>query len=300
MKLIGDSIQYIEERLDEDLTVDDIARHIGISPFYYQKGFTMLCGFTVVEYIRNRRLALAGSEVLDSDRSILEIALKYGYDSPDSFSKAFARFHGSTPSSVRKSRATLKSFAPLKIKVQLEGGYLMDYRMEKKGDFTVIGNGKRFAYGGAKDVIPHFWDEHYASGKGKVVCGEFGICLDEEKGMDSFEYLIADAYRGQEVPEGVYVTVDPRVHLGDLPLQRAHAKRAPRNKRKDLHRMAAQYPGIRNRRWLLHRAVRRPEEIPVGDAGRELLLRDLDSRQEKAIREETKGLPPCQKRREIE
>ena len=84
MKLIGDSIQYIEERLDADLTVDDIARHIGISPFYYQKGFTMLCGFTVVEYIRNRRLALAGSEVLDSDCSILEIALKYGYDSPDS------------------------------------------------------------------------------------------------------------------------------------------------------------------------------------------------------------------------
>ena len=202
MKLIGDSIQYIEERLDEDMTVEDIARHIGISHFYYQKGFTMLCGFTVVEYIRNRRLALAGSEVLDSDRSILEIALKYGYDSPDSFSKAFARFHGSTPSSVRKSRATLKSFAPLKIKVQLEGGYLMDYRMEKKGEFTVIGNGKRFAYEGAKDAIPHFWDEHYASGKGKVVCGEFGICLDEEKGTDSFEYLIADAYRGQEVPEG--------------------------------------------------------------------------------------------------
>ena len=202
MKLIGDSIQYIEERLDEDLTVDDIACHIGISPFYYQNGSTTLCGFTVVEYIRNRRLALARSEVLDSDRSILEIALKYGYDSPDSFSKAFARFHGSTPSSIRKSRATLKSFAPLKIKVQLEGGYLMDYRMEKKGDFTVIGNGKRFAYGDAKDAIPHFWDEHYASGKGKVVCGEYGICLDEEKGTDSFEYLIADVYHGQEVPEG--------------------------------------------------------------------------------------------------
>ena len=81
MKLIGDSIQYIENHLLDDISVEDIARHIGISSFYYQKGFSMLCGFTVTEYIRNRRLALAGNEIIGTDHTIIDIALKYGYDS---------------------------------------------------------------------------------------------------------------------------------------------------------------------------------------------------------------------------
>ena len=119
MKVIGDSIQYIEDHISDELFVDDIAKHIGISSFYYQKGFSMLCGFTVTEYIRNRRLALARNEIIGTDQKIIEIAMKYGYDSPDSFTKAFTRFHGSTPTAVRKDNAVLKSFAPLKIKVLL-------------------------------------------------------------------------------------------------------------------------------------------------------------------------------------
>lgn len=92
MKVIGDSIQYIEDHISDELFVDDIAKHIGISSFYYQKGFSMLCGFTVTEYIRNRRLALAGNEIIGTDQKIIEIAMKYGYDSPDSFTKAFTDF----------------------------------------------------------------------------------------------------------------------------------------------------------------------------------------------------------------
>lgn len=137
MKLIGDSIQYIENHLLDDISVEDIAKHIGISSFYYQKGFSMLCGFTVAEYIRNRRLALAGNEIIGTDHPVIDIALKYGYDSPDSFTKAFTRFHGSTPTAVRKDNVMLKSFAPLKIKVYLEGGYLMDYRIEKRASLPL-------------------------------------------------------------------------------------------------------------------------------------------------------------------
>ena len=161
-KVIGDSIQYIENHMSDELSVDDIAKHIGISSFYYQMGFSMLCGFTVTEYIRNRRLALAGNEIIGTDQKIIEIAMKYGYDSPDSFTKAFTRFHGSTPTAVRKDNAVLKSFAPLKIKVLLEGGYLMNYRIEKKEEFTVIANAKTFAYENAKEIIPQFWHEYYA------------------------------------------------------------------------------------------------------------------------------------------
>jgi len=94
---IGDAIRYIEENITKDLTVEEIAKRAMVSPFYFQKGFAMLCGFTVAEYIRRRRLTLAGSELVSTDAKIIDIALKYGYDSPDSFTKAFTRFHGVTP-----------------------------------------------------------------------------------------------------------------------------------------------------------------------------------------------------------
>lgn len=89
MAVIGDSIQYIEEHITEDLSPKSIAKSMNLSPFYFQKGFAMLCGFTVSEYIRNRRLALAGNDLLVTDEKVIDIALKYGYDSPDSFTKAF-------------------------------------------------------------------------------------------------------------------------------------------------------------------------------------------------------------------
>ena len=76
MAIIGDSIQYIEEHITEEISVNSIAKHVNVSPFYFQKGFAMLCGFTVAEYIRHRRLALAGNDLLATDEKIIDIALK--------------------------------------------------------------------------------------------------------------------------------------------------------------------------------------------------------------------------------
>lgn len=121
MEAISKAIQYIEEHITEDLSVEMIAEHVNISSFYFQKGFAMLCGFTISEYIRNRRLALAGNDLAAGEEKIINIALKYGYDSPDSFTRAFTRFHGVTPTIARKEQVMLKTFAPLKIKLSLEG-----------------------------------------------------------------------------------------------------------------------------------------------------------------------------------
>lgn len=217
MSIIGNSIQYIEEHITENITVDGIAKAVNVSPFYFQKGFAMLCGYTVGEYIRNRRLTLAGNDLLVSQENIIDIALKYGYDSPDSFTKAFTRFHGTSPSAVRKNKVLLKSFAPLKLKFSLEGGYLMDYKIVRKEAFTVLANSKVFPYEGAKENVPQFWQEHFASGKGSVVCGEFGINIDESMGQESFEYMIADTYDSQkEIPEGFVTKTIPAFTSKDL------------------------------------------------------------------------------------
>ena len=84
-KIIEDAINFIEENITEDLTVGRIAEEVNISAFYFQKGFSMLCGYTVGEYIRMRRLSLAGEELVSSDIKVIDLAVKYGYDSADSF-----------------------------------------------------------------------------------------------------------------------------------------------------------------------------------------------------------------------
>lgn len=207
---IGKAISYIEENITEDLSVEKVAAQVNISPFYFQRGFAMLCGFTLAEYIRSRRLALAGNELAFGGAKVIDVAVKYGYDSPDSFAKAFTRFHGITPSQAGKEHVMLKSFAPLKLKLSLEGGYLMDYKITKKEAFTVIANARTFAYEGAKETIPQFWQEHYRQGKGETVMGMYGINMDEDMGHSTFEYLIADPYDPvREIPEGFVVRTIP-------------------------------------------------------------------------------------------
>lgn len=207
---ISKAIEYIENNITEDIFVEDIAKHVNISAFYFQKGFTLLCGYTITEYIRKRRLALAAGELMVDSTKVIDVAMKYGYDSPDSFTKAFSRFHGVTPSMVQKNSTMIKSFAPLKIKLSLEGGYIMEYRLTKKDNFTVVGVTKKFSYDGAKEVIPKFWEEHYKKGNGKYVCGMFGINIDESMGNSEFEYMIADAYNpSMDVPEGFITKTIP-------------------------------------------------------------------------------------------
>ncbi len=135
---ISRAIEYIESNLTNDITIQDIADYSYTSSFYFQKGFAMLCGYSISEYIRNRKLSLAGYELLNTNNKIIDIALKYGYDSPDSFTKAFTRFHGSTPTAVRNG-AKIKEFTPLKINLILKGGNTMEYKIEGKRHLKLLG-----------------------------------------------------------------------------------------------------------------------------------------------------------------
>lgn len=207
---ITKAINYIEENLTEDLAVDAIADHACLSTFYFQKGFAMLCGFTVGEYIRKRRLSLAGQDLLYTDHKIIEIALKYGYDSPDSFAKAFIRFHKVTPSAVRRDGAMIKTFVPLKVNLLLKGGYTMDYKIVKKDAFKVVGVSKVFKYENATKEVPKFWDEFFQKEMNESVCGLYGINMDKEMAGNEFEYMIADNYdENKEVPAGCITKVIP-------------------------------------------------------------------------------------------
>ena len=125
---IQNAIDYIENHLTETIDYDIVAVQSFSSTYHFQRIFSILCGFTVGEYIRNRRLSLAGSELATTDIKVIDVAVKYGYESPDSFAKAFQKFHGITPSSARMNGSKLKSFSRLVLKISLEGGKLINYR----------------------------------------------------------------------------------------------------------------------------------------------------------------------------
>ena len=183
--------------------MEEIARAATLSPFYFQRGFAMLCGMSVGEYIRKRRLSQAGLAVLASDRPIIDIALDAGYDSPDGFTKAFTRFHGITPTALRKNGGTVVSFAPLVIKLSLEGGRNMEYRIEKKDAFTVLCRAETFSYEEGPTKVPAFWQEHFATGGGATVRGLYGINIDVAMSGETFDYLIADPYDpAVAIPDG--------------------------------------------------------------------------------------------------
>ena len=116
--------------------------------------FGLLCGYTLGEYIRNRRLTLAGGELASGDVKVIDTALKYGYDNPDSFARAFTRFHGVTPSQARREGAKLNSFSRLSLKLSLEGGSIMEYRIEEKQELRLTGYKRRFT------GVPHVTAEY--------------------------------------------------------------------------------------------------------------------------------------------
>ncbi len=119
------AINYIENNLTNEISVDDVADHVYASSANFQRIFNLVTGMTVGEYIRNRRLTLAGKELLQGKHRIIDVAMRYQYDTQESFSKAFSRFHGVAPSSVWKRRVELKVFRPLTINLTIQGGFDM-------------------------------------------------------------------------------------------------------------------------------------------------------------------------------
>ncbi len=202
------SIDFMERNLTDDLDIEKIAARAALSPFYYQRFFCALCGMTVGGYIRARRMTLAAQDLAGTDAKVIDIALKYGYDSPDSFAKAFQRFHGITPSQAKEPGAPLRSFAPLHIKVTLEGGNMLEYRIVEKAPFTIVGVKRSFNSDTSYQEIPKFWDEWLAQGEKRPIMGTFGVCTDMN-GKD-FDYWIADLYfPWEDIPENCETRVIP-------------------------------------------------------------------------------------------
>ncbi len=139
IKDINNAIEYIEDNLGSNISIDEIAKVAFTSRYHFQRMFHALTGVTLTEYIRNRRLTLAGEELSSKDVKIIDVAAKYGYESPDAFTKAFRRLHGSTPSTIKNGNARLKSFPKLSFQISIKGECEINYRIVKQDEFKFFG-----------------------------------------------------------------------------------------------------------------------------------------------------------------
>lgn len=204
---IQNVLDYIEAHITDELETKELAKLAYISPFYFQRLFSALCGMGVGEYIRCRRLSLAGEELASTNAKVIDVAAKYGYDSPDSFNRAFRRFHGISPSSARKTDASLRAFAPMTIQGEMEEHDMLEYKIVEKPQFTLVGLPRMFNSDTSYQEIPKFWDEVMGM-ESCPLLGMYGVCIDEDG--KNFEYLIADNYiPWQELPAGCVTRVIP-------------------------------------------------------------------------------------------
>ena len=214
------ALAYIEANLDGVIDGKEISKITLYSAYQFQKIFTAMSGIPLSEYIRNRRLDRAAFDLQNTDGTVGDIALKYGYDSPTAFNRAFQRLHGIAPSRVRTEKGLqLKAYPPMQFQLCIKGATVMKYRIVEQKAFRLVGyklptmrmkNFEQFK------EIPKFWDEHFANGNfaklmsinlsekhdnGRVD-GVLGICVVPDIDSDALNYYIATAYE-KEAPEGM-------------------------------------------------------------------------------------------------
>jgi AraC family transcriptional regulator len=153
------ALSYIEDHLADDIDFKEVARRAMCSEYHFKRMFSFLAGVTLSEYIRRRRLTLAAFELKDRDERIIDIAIKYGYSSADAFARAFQAMHGVTPSEARNNGKPLKAFPRMTFQLTVKGGNEMNYRIEEKSAFRIVGIKKRvpLIYQGVNPEIASMW-----------------------------------------------------------------------------------------------------------------------------------------------
>ncbi|WP_181350834.1 AraC family transcriptional regulator [Thalassobacillus sp. CUG 92003] len=206
------AIDYMEEHLLEDLSIDDIAREAHTSVFHFQRVFFILTDMTVGEYVRRRRLTQAACDLQRSHHKIIDIAYTYGYDTPEAFSKAFRKQHGVSPREARNYTGKLKSYNRLMIQVNLKGADPMQYKIVEQESFHITGLKREFSLRDNENLIeiPKMWQEVNENGTDGVlfelnngpVKGVLGVCVaDKGSSSQQMDYWIATAHEG-DAPAG--------------------------------------------------------------------------------------------------
>jgi AraC family transcriptional regulator len=207
---LNQSINYIEENLDDVINYEEAARIACCSTFHFQRMFSYIAGIPLSEYIRRRRMTAAAFTLQSTDMKVIDIALLYGYESPTSFNRAFQSVHGMSPSTARTEGVSLKAFPRITFTISIKGDAQMNYKIEKKAAFRVVGVTEHFDMDVEEAFarVPLFWQKTIQSGMIPEILAQlnqppYGLlgvstCMN---GKD-FDYYIAVA-SGNPTPENM-------------------------------------------------------------------------------------------------
>jgi len=202
---LNKTMDYIEAHLSGEIDYEQLARLACCSSYHYQRMFAYMAGVSLGEYIRRRRMSVAAAD-LQGGEKVLEVALKYGYQSPTAFNRAFQSVHGLPPSALRETGASVKAFPPLHFTITIKGVEQMEYRIEKREPFRVVGVSIAIDKDMEKnfDKIPPFWGKAAADGVIEKLAGMMdaqpmgilGVCACT--GEEEWRYWIVAATTTQD------------------------------------------------------------------------------------------------------
>lgn len=215
LKRMNEAIGYIEENLEGKIDYLAVAQKACCSSYHFQRMFSYMAEVPLSEYIRRRRLSCAAFDLQNTEDKVIDIALKYGYDSPTAFTRAFQNLHGITPNAAREEGVMLKAYPPISFQISIKGASVMNYKIEKKEAFRIVGPKLSTTMENSVcfEDIPKFWNETAMSGKiaqlGSMIdqapFGMLGVsaCDSESMGaISAFDYYIA-APTSKAVPDGM-------------------------------------------------------------------------------------------------
>ena len=199
--ILEKTIELIENNLDnQNLNIIFLANNVFVSPYYLQRIFYSFMGKTIGTYIRERKLTEAGTDIKKGEK-VLDVAIKYGYESQESFTRAFKKFHGVNPGTAKKG-LILSCVPMINLKNLIKGDISMDVKIEKEKAFSIVVKIKQFNEETSFENVPKFWDEYYEKGYQNVVPPMLGICINNKESLD-FEYGIGSLKEYcNEIPEG--------------------------------------------------------------------------------------------------
>jgi AraC family transcriptional regulator len=208
------ALDYIEDNLSGEINYSVAAEKAQCSVSNFHRMFSFIVDFPLSEYVRRRRLSLAALELQKSDIKIIDLAIKYGYESPDSFTRAFQKLHGITPSMTRKQEVQLKVYPRISFQISIKGDVEMNYRIVDKEEVKVFG--KSIAVGideNPNEILPRFWVDIQEDGTYQRICKAAGakpyedislggVFYDSEDPRSvKYNYMIYTEYEdGMEIP----------------------------------------------------------------------------------------------------
>ena len=217
LERMNDALSYMEDNLDGEISVEKAAQLACCSQYHFQRMFSYIIGVTLSEYLRRRRLTKAAFDLQGGDK-VIDVALRYGYDSPTAFNRAFQAVHGVSPSAAQKPDVTLKAFPRVSFQITIKGVTEMDYRIVEKEAFRVVGIRTHIGADveeNAKVIIP-FWKQAMDDGLLKPILelmngepmGLLGLSIADESGEGGYYHICVSTDKA--VPDGMYEVNVPK------------------------------------------------------------------------------------------